>query len=281
MLMCAEPLHRTGWRGLPLLKLSVPPTEPAPLRRLERPLVMALAKGRVKIVARKGEASEVAPGDVSVLPAGADYDGACWTNTRPAEYLAVELPEDTCTAWLHRAPSWPRSGEGLARFSDPRVLAMLRELQSHAQQGEPLGSLYTEALSLALVACVDAQALATRVAQPSARHLRAMAPQAMSRLRKHIDERLAEAISVADMAQFLDLSPQHFARVFKASFGAPLHRYVLQCRVARAQQMLECSGETLAEVALACGFSSQAHLGWIFKGHTGMAPGQYRRCMAP
>jgi AraC family transcriptional regulator len=132
-------------------------------------------------------------------------------------------------------------------------------------------------VSLALVATLDAQAIAARVPQSPAQHLRAMAPPAAARLRAYIEDRLAETISVAEVAGHVGMSPQHFARVFKASFGVPLHRYVLQRRVARAQQMLTRSSLPLAEVALSCGFSSQAHLGFVFKVHTGMAPGQYRR----
>jgi len=279
MLLCAEPLHSADWRGLPLQRMRVPPTEPVPMLRLEQPLLMALSNGSMQIVPRRGSARDLAPGDVAVLPAHADYDGARWANARPAEYLAVELPEDICMAWLHRAPSWPRTGEGLTQFFDPRVLGMLRELRSHCVQGEPLGSLYTEALSLALVATVDAQAIACRVSPLPARHLRAMAPQPLARLRAYVEDRLAETISVEEVARYSGMSPQHFARVFKASFGVPLHRYVLQRRVARAQQMLARPGVPLAEVALACGFSSQAHLGFVFKAHTGMTPGQYRRAV--
>jgi len=45
------------------------------------------------------------------------------------------------------------------------------------------------------------------------------------RVAEYIEEHLAEEISLAALAELVDLSLYHFARVFKQSFGVPPHHY--------------------------------------------------------
>jgi len=73
------------------------------------------------------------------------------------------------------------------------------------------------------------------------------------------------------------MSSYHFARRFKETVSMSPHAYVLARRVRRAQERLKLGASNLAEVAAACGFSSQAHLTSAFKGRLGITPGQYRR----
>jgi AraC-like DNA-binding protein len=56
-------------------------------------------------------------------------------------------------------------------------------------------------------------------------------------------------------------------RAFKAATGKTLHRFVLERRIERAKQMLQQDHSTLADIAYACGFCSQAHLTSVFAQH--------------
>ncbi len=61
------------------------------------------------------------------------------------------------------------------------------------------------------------------------------------------------------LADEAGLSTFHFAKMFKASFGVPPHRYVTERRIARAKALLAEGRTSLAGIALACGFASQSH----------------------
>ena len=51
----------------------------------------------------------------------------------------------------------------------------------------------------------------------------------------------------------------------------------MQRRIAHAEKLLSANELGVAEVALACGFSSQAHLTLAFRKQTGLTPAEYRR----
>jgi methylphosphotriester-DNA--protein-cysteine methyltransferase len=71
------------------------------------------------------------------------------------------------------------------------------------------------------------------------------------------------------------LSPYHFARAFKQSFGVPPHRYHIERRIARAKELL--SGSSVTEVAMAVGFAETSSFSTAFRRATGFTPSEFRR----
>ena len=72
------------------------------------------------------------------------------------------------------------------------------------------------------------------------------------------------------------LSEFHFARMFRQSMNMAPHQYVMQRRMALAQQWVCHSTRSLSEIAMACGFSSASHFSNRFKQVTGKTPSQLR-----
>ena len=95
----------------------------------------------------------------------------------------------------------------------------------------------------------------------------------LSRLDAIIDDRL----TVEDLATTLDMPRWTFADAFKATTGDTPHAYVTGKRIDKACDFL-CFGDMpLAEIAYACGFSSQAHMTTVFGQKLGITPGRYRQ----
>jgi AraC-like DNA-binding protein len=65
-------------------------------------------------------------------------------------------------------------------------------------------------------------------------------------------------------------------RLFREAVGVPPHAFQLQLRVSRAQQRL-ASGDSAADVAMACGFADQSHFSHCFKRIVGFTPGAFKR----
>jgi transcriptional regulator GlxA family with amidase domain len=61
--------------------------------------------------------------------------------------------------------------------------------------------------------------------------------------------------------------------------GSPPMVYVSMRRVDRAKLMITSTGQTLTEIALACGFADQSHLNRCFSRLIGVSPGKWRRHM--
>jgi AraC-like DNA-binding protein len=83
------------------------------------------------------------------------------------------------------------------------------------------------------------------------------------------------------LAAVAGCSPTHFSRAFKQSTGLAPFQWLLQKRIDRAQSLLLGARHSLAEIALATGFSSQAHFTTAFRRVTGHTPGHWRRQHRP
>jgi len=106
------------------------------------------------------------------------------------------------------------------------------------------------------------------------------APRWLARVLDHVEARLEDgALTLADLAAVAGLSPYHFARAFKAATGTAPHRYIVERRVARAIALMASRDLSLAEIAYAAGFASQAHFSTLFRRVTGRTPGEHRRTM--
>ena len=96
----------------------------------------------------------------------------------------------------------------------------------------------------------------------------------------HIEANLASKMEIDELANVVALSRSHFSRAFKRSLGFSPMEYVVVRRVERAKAMISSTRESLAEVALACGFADQAHLNRRFREIVGISPGRWRRSHA-
>ena len=96
----------------------------------------------------------------------------------------------------------------------------------------------------------------------------------------YIEEHLDSKIEVGRIAEHVSLSKSHFSRAFKLSMGSSPMVYVSMRRVERAKLMITSTGQSLTEIALACGFADQSHLNRCFRRLTGISPGRWRRHIA-
>src|SRR6202158_5349362 len=65
-----------------------------------------------------------------------------------------------------------------------------------------------------------------------------LAPWQQKRVAEYIEERVADDIPLATLADLARLSPYHFCRSFKRSFGMAPHRYHAHRRIERAKRLL-------------------------------------------
>ena len=100
---------------------------------------------------------------------------------------------------------------------------------------------------------------------------------ALGRVREYVAEHLGETIRVAHLAALTDLSVGRFALCFQASTGVLPSRFVLSRRVEAAMGLLRDSPMPMAEVAVACGFSSQQHMATMMRRLVGVVPSSVRR----
>jgi AraC family transcriptional regulator len=96
----------------------------------------------------------------------------------------------------------------------------------------------------------------------------------------YIEERLADPIALATLAELAGLSPYHFCRAFKQSFGLPPHRYHTSRRIEYAKALLAKPSLSVTEIGIKVGFSETSSFSAAFRKATGLTPSAYHRGLA-
>jgi AraC-like DNA-binding protein len=124
-----------------------------------------------------------------------------------------------------------------------------------------------------------AQTLLTRILHmaQSRASVGALPKWRLRRVQMLIDERLAEPLTLSNLAAAAGLSRMHFASQFRAATGSSPHEYLLCRRIEAAKTLLASTQTSLAEIALEVGFLAQAHFTTVFKRLAGATPAQWRR----
>lgn len=94
---------------------------------------------------------------------------------------------------------------------------------------------------------------------------------------KYMQDHLHEEISRDDVAEVACLSPSHFSRVVKSSFGHSFTDLLARMRIDKARELLMRTEKSLIQVCLECGFSDQSYFTKVFQKYAGRTPGEYRR----
>lgn len=104
-----------------------------------------------------------------------------------------------------------------------------------------------------------------------------MARWQILRVTRYVETNLTCRMTVDDIAAQTGFHRSHFSRVFRSVTGESPHSYLVRRRLERAQELMLCTEQTLAQIALDCGMADQAHLTRLFRRHVGETPACWRR----
>ena len=269
VLLASGPL---GWRGMAAeLHRIGPDHQPEHLVRTHRLMVHTGQATRFEW--REGAASPwhpqlLRPGDVSVLPDGAPNEPR-WH--QPFEFLAIGI-EPAFLAEAYGDLALDRTLVPVRGHADPVMRAMAGVLVRELAAPLFCGSLFGEVAALAVSRHLIGHYGAGAPNEPRG----ALTGAQMSRVLDRLHDDLTGNVSLATLGREAGVSPFHFARLFRAAPGRSPHRFVLELRIARAQQLIRLrDGLTLTEVAAATGFFDQAHFTRAFKRFVGVAPSTF------
>jgi len=270
------------WRGLPLRAGQFPGSGQLEAITAHADTVLVWSGGRSEVtINSRHQHTPTArhriirhSGMIDLMPAGTVIERVEWQGQRSACVSAVIPAALARELSTEDAPGFdPESGPRY-NLVDAHVVDLVRRLEAQAIAGQPLGILYTEALSLTLLTYLRGRYARYTTSPPSAGVLSAWQ---RDRLIEYVEANLSTNIGLSDLAGLAGYSPDHFARLFRRCFGQPPYQYVLARRVERAKVMLKDLSRPIANIAAACGFATQAHLNSAFKQRTGVTPGVYRR----
>ena len=212
------------------------------------------------------------PGLLTIIPPGTPIT---WNVRGEVHSFSVHLHSrlfETLTDQPARSPA--EQIRFCCGVSEPFLAASIRELADELHHPSQKGSLYADSI------CDVIAMRLMRRGQADACEPGGPARLGRAHLRRTLDlleSRLEGGISLAELARNVGLSRSYFATAFRDTVGVAPHRYLVQRRLERAEEFLRASDRPLAEIAVLCGFSSQAHFTHLFRRAYGITPLRYRR----
>jgi len=239
----------------PPYDLSVAPIEIPRLsiNLVDAPVFGSLASGRSRSYGGRRYSLFFTPSNVD----------ARWTKQEPSQHLNIYF-HDGLLDELGDTP-----GASLGR---DRPL-----LDAHVRRIKP----WIDALELSIVQSGPfaddaslglAHLIVAELARTPTRRVPALRPMALARVRDYVCANLGETIRVSDLAALTGMSVGRFALCFRASTGCTPHHFILRHRIEATIRMLRDSAVPMADVAIACGFSSQQHMTTTMRQHVGITP---------
>lgn len=230
----------------------------------------------IEAVEELSQPSQVAPGMITVLPAGA-RNWAYWQAEHQFAVLAFEplllaqhLTQITDREDVQLIPTLSRP--------DPLIhsigLALKLELESNGTGGR----LYVDAMMTALMAHLiryySARTPSCFHEQNSALPMVAggLSKRRLQQVVEYMNNHLDQDLTLPELAAVVHMSPSYFSSSFKQSTGFSPHQYLIRRRIERAKQLLLQNELSIADVAHRLGFAHQSHLSRHFKRLVGVTP---------
>ena len=199
------------------------------------------------------------PNTLSWVPPGCDV----WSRSEVGgEYLTVSSAPRPDAAPPRRWSDRPHAGAAWAALALRAGL-----LAGDLDAGAALA--WIEAMEAALGPVPDEDA-------PAARCARWLTDARLRRIEEYLDAHAHERVGVADLAAACEVSTGFLTRICRAATGLTPHAWLLDRRLARARSLLAATDATVAEVALATGFASHAHLTATMRRRLGVVPSRLR-----
>jgi AraC family transcriptional regulator len=219
---------------------------------------------------------QLAPGSMHVTGPGesatAIFRAAC-------DVIHLFIPQCVLERHYEEAFGRPHPGGlaiGASRITRDTSLERLSRALADIQYADAsFASLYVDSICIAIVARLLERHF-TRRAAPAATRATPLPQWRLRRAFDFIDAHLADPVRLGDIAASVGLTRMHFAAQFRCSTGYTPHTYLLRRRVEHAQRLLQRSEKTLLDVALDCGFRSQAHFTTVFRRLVGDTPNRWR-----
>jgi AraC family transcriptional regulator len=271
--------HATHWRGLQVETLRVTTAEPfeyyfqAPYHLLILAEQGERYDGETQVDGLPTSNQRECGRTLTFVPAGSRFHG--WQKPRLLK-KAIFCYIDPSAPLLD-----PELGFSSVEFK-PRLYFFDRDiwettLKLKQQIDNADGAPYAEALSVVLLHELLRLNRSIPIAPSAVRG--GLAGWQQKRVAQYVETHLSESIPLTTLAEQARLSPYHFARAFKHSFGVPPHRYHLIRRMEQAKLLLGKSGASVTEIALQVGFRETSSFTAAFRKLTDHSPTEYRRSL--
>jgi len=97
--------------------------------------------------------------------------------------------------------------------------------------------------------------------------------------RDYIADNYLDRFSLTEAANNSYMSPFHFSRAFKTTYGETPNEFLIKLRIEKAKKMLITENFNVSEVCERVGYMSLGSFSSLFHKRVGMSPTSYRRTL--
>lgn len=250
----------------PAYDLKVPPLE---VSRLSVHLTPAVATGALdgdRLVTYRAPRHSV-----YLTPAHAPSQ---WSKDRPSRHVNIYFKSAALDGEALAQGHLDEAAAACINAALVRVLPGIRDiadgLAAELRAPNPLSAEAVDCLArLMLVRVARAQLRLQKARSP-------ITPVMLKRIQDYVRANLTGQILVGQLAAVAGMSVNRFADAYTTQTGQSPHQFVLMQRLELAASLLARTRMPLAEIAVACGFSSQQHLTNTMRAKAGTTPARYR-----
>lgn len=103
----------------------------------------------------------------------------------------------------------------------------------------------------------------------------------IEKAKRYIDNHLADALPVEDIAAHVHLNADYLNRIFKKNTGMVLSQYVTNQKIEKAKWLMKNTTETIGEIAAKMGYYNYSSFNRNFSKIVGISPQEYKRTQVP
>jgi AraC family transcriptional regulator len=266
-----------GWNGIYVQQHIQPPWETPDYAHIRHLILVHGTQHRVQaeraFEGRRRQEQIGRDSNVVIVPATVQHQ-TNWSEESPFSLLFIE--PDCLTQVAHESVTAERI-RLIPQYAmgDPLIDQIGRSLSAELESDAWGGRLFADSLTIAL--SIHLIRHYSDWQQPLHQYTGGLSQRSLQQAIAYINEHLAEELSIAAIADELEMSQYYFSRLFKQSTGVSPYQYVMRLRIERATYLLRTTSLSIAAIATQVGFSNQNQLTIQFRKFVGTTPSAYRK----
>ena len=192
-------------------------------------------------------------------PEGMTHSDECGADN--SRFFLVELEK----SWIEKLREHSPTALASPRVCDAQAALLAARLLRECKRDARALPLVVEGLLLEILATLVEDSRVER-----------KKPRWVAKAQEILRSEYSREHTLGELARALDLHPVYLARAFRKFTGESVGTCLNRIRVLNAMEQLTNTEMSIAEIALATGFSDQSHLTRALKQHTGTTPAAFR-----
>lgn len=190
----------------------------------------------------------------------------------PSDYHKTSVRSDECSGYIKL--SFPREMFGETELPETSIVlnkippddffvSLYKEITNNNDNEQ-----YKKVLVSALVCIMRQKGRKIATTEQSGLGIRAI---------RIINEKFGELLTLAEVADRLNVTPQYLSKMFKTDMGITFSQYMKHIRLRCAEKMLKETSESITNICMMCGYGNLSHFIRVFNKVYGVTPAVYRR----